>query len=371
MDDISQDKPVQAQAPKQMRRRLRLPLMFGGALAILLVTAYFYFTGGRYESTDDAYVQTATVAISADVAGRVQSIAVHDNQLVHKGEVLFRLDDTSYRIAVAQAQAQLAAARLKVQMLKAAYKQRLADVATAKANLKYAQTEYNRQRHLAATHLSTPAQLDQASHALADARSQLEAAQQGLNAAIASLAGNPEIKPSQHPQVQQAQAALDHAKLNLSDTVITAPSDGIVTRVEQLQVGNYIQAAVPVFALVSSRDVWIQANFKENQIAHMRPGQMATVHIDSYPDKTFTGKLVSLSPGTGTQFSVLPPENATGNWVKVVQRLPVRIELEHLNPAYPLRAGLSASVSVDTRYHRHLFGHTNTAKADTHDGGPA
>lgn len=365
MDDIRQDLPVadtpQLQTRKDRRKRLRLPLMLAGVLTILSVAAYVYFTGGRYESTDDAYVQTATVPISADVAGRVKSIAVQDNQQVHKGEVLFRLDDAKYRIVVDQARAQLAAARLKVQMHKATYRQRLADMAAAKANLKYAQTEYQRQHHLAATHLATRAQLDQASHSLAEARSQFDAAQQALKAAAAYLANKPDIAPDQHPAVQQAQAALDRAKLNLADTVVTAPSDGIVTRVEELQVGAYIQASTPVFALVSSQDIWIQANFKENQIAHMRPGQTAQVQIDSYPGQTFVGKLVSLSPGTGTQFSVLPPENATGNWVKVVQRLPVRIELDHLNSAFPLKAGLSASVSVDTHYHRHLFGHGGKA----------
>jgi membrane fusion protein (multidrug efflux system) len=156
--------------------------------------------------------------------------------------------------------------------------------------------------------------------------------------------------------VQQAQALLDRVKLNLSYTVVTAPSDGIVTRVEQLQVGSYINASAPVFALVSTGDTWIEANFKEDQLTHMRVGQTARVEVDSYPGKTFEGKVASVSPGTGSQFSVLPPENATGNWVKVVQRLPVRVELEHLDPAFPLHGGLSANVSVDTRHQRHLFG---------------
>lgn len=365
MDQSRHAEPALAdpQAPDKRvsRKRLRKPLMLGGALAIVVVAAYLYYTGGRYESTDDAYVQTATVTISADVPGRVSDISVNDNQQVHQGQVLFRLDDAKYRIAVKQATAQLASARMKVQMLKASYRQRKADVDTARANLTFAQKEYQRQHHMAQTHLSSQRQLDKAEHALADARSQFDAAQQALNAAIASLDGKPDIAPDQHPAVQQAQAALDQARLNLQDTVVKAPADGIVTRVEELQVGNYIQASVPVFALVANQHVWIQANFKENQIAHMRPGDRARVEIDSYPGKTFIGKLVSLSPGTGAQFSVLPPENATGNWVKVVQRLPVRIELDQLDPRYPLKAGLSASVSVDTRYQRHLFGPSRVA----------
>ncbi|MEJ2392246.1 MAG: HlyD family secretion protein [Gammaproteobacteria bacterium] len=366
MNDTRQDSPDtntrQARNKSEQRKRLRKPLMLAGAIAILAGAGYLYFTSGRYESTDDAYVKAATVAISADVAGRVNNIAVHDNQHVHKGDVLFRLDDATYRIAVDQARAALADARLKVQMLKATYRQRQADVATAQANLKFAQTEYRRQHHLAATRLASEVQLDRASHARADARSQLEAARQALNAAVASLAGNPEINPDQHPAVQQAQAKLNHALMNLQDTVVRAPTDGIVTRVEELQVGNYIQAATPVFALVSSHDIWIEANFKENQITHMHAGDIARVEIDSYPGKTFVGKLVSLSPGTGTQFSVLPPENATGNWVKVVQRLPVRIELVQQDARYPLKAGLSASVRVDTRYQRQLFGKARIVK---------
>ena len=182
------------------------------------------------------------------------------------------------------------------------------------------------------------------------------AAQQQIGAVVANLGGNPNIAPDKHPAVQQAQARLDRAKLDLSYTTIAAPSDGIVTRVDQLQVGSYIAASAPVFALVSTSDVWVEANFKEDQLTHMRVGQAATVKVDSYPGKSFAGKVASLSPGTGSQFSVLPPENATGNWVKVVQRLPVRVRLDAVDPAFPLHAGLSADVSVDTQHRRHLFG---------------
>jgi membrane fusion protein (multidrug efflux system) len=174
---------------------------------------------------------------------------------------------------------------------------------------------------------------------------------------VANLGGNPNIEVDRHPTVQHAQAVLDRAKLNLSYTVIEASTDGIVTRVEQLQAGTYITASAPVFALVVANDTWVEANFKENQLAHMRVGQQVDVHIDSYPGKTFAGTVVSVSPGTGSQFSLLPAENATGNWVKVVQRLPVRIELKSVNPTeYPLHGGLSATVDVDTQYERHLFG---------------
>src|SRR4029453_13427765 len=213
-----------------------------------------------------------------------------------------------------------------------------------------------RQKRLIASGIASQAQVDRATHALDEARARLAGVQHEITGAIAQLGGDPNIDPSKHPSVQQAKAALDRARLNLSYTAITAPRDGVVTRVEQLQVGNYVAASTPVFALVSTHDMWLEANFKEDQLGHMRAGQTARIKIDSYPGKTFTGRVVSVSPGTGSQFSLLPPENATGNWVKVVQRLPVRVELDEHDAAYPLHAGLSAVVDVDTGYQRHLFG---------------
>jgi membrane fusion protein (multidrug efflux system) len=354
---------------KDLRTRLRLPLMLLGLAVVIGLALYFYLSGGRYEETDDAYVQAAQVAISADIAGRVREVAVHDNQRVHTGEVLFRLDDAPLRIALADANAQLAAARLKVDMLKANYRQRLADLASAQDTLKYQQTEYERQRRLSASGIASQSQVDQALHALDDARARLAAVKQQLNAVVANLAGNPDIALERHPDVQQAQALVDRAQLNLSYAVVKAPADGVVTRVEELQVGSHINAAAPVFALVSDKDVWIEANFKEDQLAHMRPGQTAAVKIDSYPGRNFAGTVASVSPGTGSQFSVLPAENATGNWVKVVQRLPVRIELDHLDPAFPLKGGLSADVSVDTRHQRHLFGSAEASPVNASGAG--
>jgi membrane fusion protein (multidrug efflux system) len=375
MDESNQDKQnipgastPQALPAKDPRERLRLTLMLLGPIAVLAVAAYFYLSGGRFEATDDAYVQTARVAISADVAGRVKEVAVRDNQLVHKGDILFRLDEAPFRIAVEEASAQLATARLKVEVLKANYRQRQSDHAAAQDTLQFQQTEYDRQRRLSASGIASQSQVDHASHALDDARTQVEGVKQQISAIVANLAGNPNIEPEHHPEVQQAQALLDRTKLNLSYTVVTAPADGVVTRVEELQAGNYINASMPVFALVAAHEVWIDANFKEDQLAHMRPGQTATVQIDSYPGKTFEGKVASVSPGTGSQFSVLPPENATGNWVKVVQRLPVRIELDRLDPAFPLRGGLSADVRVDTGYQRHLFGAAEASPANASGG---
>jgi membrane fusion protein (multidrug efflux system) len=339
-----------------LKQRARLPLIILGPVVVIAIAAYFYLTGGRFVSTDDAYVATARVAISSNVSGRVVELAVHDNQFVHRGDLLYRLDDAPYRISVEEAEAQLATATLQVASLKANYLQRQSELTSAQETLAYQQSELERQRRLIASGISSQAQVDRATHSLDEARSRVAGAQHEVTAIVAQLGGNPHVEPARHPTVQQAQALLDRARLNLSYTVVNAPSDGVVTRVEQLQVGRFVEASTPVFALVSTNDVWLEANFKEDQLAHMRVGQSAAIEIDSYPGKTFKGKVVSVSPGTGSQFSALPPENATGNWVKVVQRVPIRIELEQMDPSYPLHGGLSASVNVDTQFQRHLFG---------------
>jgi membrane fusion protein (multidrug efflux system) len=349
--------PAVASARRQTRlQRLRWPLMSLGVLIVLAGGAYWYLTSGRYQSTDDAYTQAATVSISSNVAGRVIEVAVHDNQLVQRGTILFRLDDASFRIAVSDARARLAASRLQIESLKSTYQQRQVELRTARDSEAYAQQQFDRQSRLLGSGIASRAQYDQAAHALDEARQQVANVQQQIAAALASLDGNAQIAPERHPLVQEAQAALDRAQLELSYTVIKAPADGVVAKVEQLQVGDYIAASTPVFSLVSNRDVWIEANFKEVQLAHMRPGETARVHIDRFPGRDFTATVSSVSPSTGSQFSMLPPENATGNWVKVVQRVPVRLRLDDLDPALILQAGLSADVTVDTHVHDHEFG---------------
>jgi membrane fusion protein, multidrug efflux system len=334
---------------KTRLQRLRWPLMSLAAIAVLGGGAYFYIKGSRYQSTDDAYAQAATVSISADVGGRVSEIEVRDNELVRRGATLFKLDDAPFRIAVSDAAAHLADTRLQIESLKSTYRQRLVELRAARDTQTYAQQQYDRQTRLLASGVASQAQFDQAAHALDAARQQVANVQQQIGVALANLGGDPNIAAERHPLVAQAQAALDRAQLNLSYTVIRAPTDGVVAKVEQLQVGDTIAASVPVFALVSTRDVWIEANFKEVQLARMRPGQAATVEIDRYPGRRFSAEVTSVSPSTGSQFSMLPPENATGNWVKVVQRVPVRLQLTRVDEGFLLQSGLSANVIVDTR----------------------
>jgi membrane fusion protein, multidrug efflux system len=347
---------------RSLRERLRWPLMVGVPLVAAAAALYYYLTAGRYQTTDDAYVRAAQASISSNVSGRVSEIDVRDNQRVRRGDLLYRLDQRPFRIAVEESRARLASARLQIESLKATYRQRLADLSSARSALEYQRREYDRQMRLLQHGITSQSQADRALLARNEAEQNVAAVQQQITATLASLGGDPNIPVDQHPSVEQSQAELDRALLNLSYTTIAAPLDGVVTRVEQLQVGDYINAATPVFALVSTQDVWIEANFKEVQLARMRPGDSARVWIDAYPDRTFQALVTSVSPGTGAEFSLLPPENATGNWVKVVQRLPVRLQLQGDVPM--LRTGLSATVKVDTLSHQQLASDTREAPGE-------
>jgi membrane fusion protein (multidrug efflux system) len=339
---------------RPLRQRLRLPLMLAGPIVVALAAGWWYVTSGRYVETDDAYIQAAKTMISPDVAGRVIEVAVTDNQPVKKGQLLFRFDPITYQLTVDRDKAELAAARLQVNALKATYRQKLADEQSAEDTLSYQQREYDRQKRLLGSGVASQAQFDQAQNGLEVARQRVASTQHDIGNTLAQLGGNPDIPIDDHPMVQRAKAALGIAEVDLADTAIRAPDDGIVTKVEQVQVGDYITTATPVFSMMSNH-VWVEANFKETELTHMRPGQTATVEVDTYPDADFRAKVGSLSPGTGLTFSLLPPENATGNWVKVVQRLPVRLALDDTDPDHPLRAGMSVTVNVDTKFRRPML----------------
>jgi membrane fusion protein (multidrug efflux system) len=349
MNDTVKETPAQnTAAPAAWRKKLRMPLMIAGPALVVISAVYYYVTTGRYESTDDAYVNAARVSISTNVPGRVVELDVEDNERVQRGQILFRLDDRPYQVIVDEARAKLDNSRLQVEALKATYRKTLSELRSDEDTLAYENRETERQRRLLSSGISSQAQVDRAMHAQESAVQAVAAGRQQIETVLASLGGNPDVDPDKHPTVMQARAELERAMLNLSYTIITAPDQGIVTRVESLQVGDYVNAANPVFALLATHDLWVEANFKEVQLTNMKRGQTATVKIDTYPGRVFTAHVASLSPGTGSQFALLPAENATGNWVKIVQRLPVRIEVNNADPMHPLYAGLSATVKIDT-----------------------
>ncbi|HEY1750035.1 MAG TPA: HlyD family secretion protein [Caulobacteraceae bacterium] len=328
-------------------RAWRWPLMIGGPLLILAIAAYFVITGGRSESTDDSYVQAARVPVSASIGGRVIELDVSENQQVKKGQVLFRLDTRDFAASEAQAQAQVASARLQVEALQAAYRQQLATVKMANDTAAFDDREAARQKALMQAGVASRDQYETAVHNADMARQNVATAQQQLAHALADL-GGANMTPANHPSVLQAQAALNRANLSVSYGTVVAAQDGIVTRVEQLQVGSYVNPAQTLFWLVAGQP-WVEANFKEDQLAKMRVGQPATIHVDACPGSDFKGHVASFSPGAGQAFSPLPAQNATGNWVKVVQRLPVRVAFDKPPPDVCGAAGLSANVTVDVR----------------------
>lgn len=345
----------EADRPRSRLRRLRRPLLLLAPLVVLVGAVLFYLSGGRYEETDNAYLQAGLVAVSPNVAGRVTEVTVLNNQRVRTGDILFRIDPAPYQAAVDEATAQLAAARTEVGSLQANYGQGQSELAAAEQRAVFADREAARQKSLVAEGISSQAQYDQAVLAARTARQAIQTARQQNASVAASLSGRVNAPADAQPAVQRAQAALERARLNLGYTVVRAAQDGVVAKVDQLQVGNYVSAGRPVFSLAGTR-LWVEANFKENQLRYMRLGQPATVHVDAFPDLDLTAHVSSFSPGTGNSFSVLPAENATGNWVKVVQRLPVELTLGRVPADVPLHAGLSVKVTVDTGHQRHLFG---------------
>jgi len=339
---------VDTRAKPSFMRRMRWPMIVGGPLLIAAIVTYFVLTGGRTQTTDNAYVQIAKAPVAPSIAGRVTDIYVHENEQVKKGQVLFRLDVRDMQASAEAAQAQVANAAQQVGALRASYQQQQAMVQAAKDQLAYATTEAAREKNLANVGVASQIQVDQANHAVLAARQQLAGAQQQAAQVLANLGGDPNLAAHSAPAVMQAQAQLERARLNISYTTVVAPADGIVTRVEQMPLGTYLNASQTGFWLLSGQP-WVEANFKEDQLAHMKVGQRVSIKVDAYPDADITGHVASFSPGTGQAFSALPAQNATGNWVKVVQRLPVRIDFDKPPPGMAARAGLSAKVKVDVR----------------------
>jgi membrane fusion protein (multidrug efflux system) len=343
---------VVAMPGKTVRERLRRPLMLALPIVLAAFGAAYYLVEEPYVSTDDAFVRAAKITLNARVAGQAVEIAVHDNQHVRQGQVLFRIDPEPYQIAVDQAEARLASARLQIDGFKATYRQQQAELQSANDSAAYDEREYGRKKALVANDFTPREVYDKTETDLKVARQHVASIEQQIANTVVALNGDPDIEIDRHPTVRAAKAQLDRARLDLSYATVTAPDDGIVTRVDDLQVGNFVNPGTAVFSLLSSRRTWIEANFRETGLTYMRPGQEATIDVDAYPDRTFRAHVVSMSPGTGSDFAVLPPENATGNWVKVVQRLPVRLELDELDPSRPLFSGISVTARVDTGHRR-------------------
>jgi membrane fusion protein (multidrug efflux system) len=334
-----------AETPAPQRKLWRVVLLLSVPLLIAAVGGYFWLTSGRWISTDNAYVQQDKVAVTAEIAGPIVEVAVRENQAVKKGDLLFRIDPRPYRIALAQAEAQIAAAQVQVHRIQAETQGTGADIEGAQANLTFAERALGRQDELLERGFTTRARYDEALHGVQEARERLANARSEALVTRAQLADAP---ADNQPALQAARAARDKALLDLSRTAVRAPTDGYVTQTDRLQVGSAVVPGLAVVTVVRSGDVWIEANYKETDLDKMAPGQPVEVTLDAYPSARITGHVASIGRGTGSEFSVLPAQNASGNWVKVTQRVPVRIAIDN-SSGRQLLAGLSADVSVDTR----------------------
>ena len=340
-------------APKRKRGLVR-PILFALLPVALVVGGYDYVTGGQVMSTDNAYVAAQTLGVSTDVSGTVAAIEVHDNEAVERGQVLFRLKGESFRIALEGAQAQLGTVRNQVLTLQATYKQSVSQIEQAKADLPYYETAFKRQQDLMSSAVASRAIFDQAQHDLVSTRQRVSVAQANAQAMLAQLGGDMNQAVEQNPFYLQAKAAVDNAQRDLNDTVVRAPFDGIVTNVDALQVGQYLQASQAGFSLISTSNMWVEASPKETELTYVRPGQAAVVTVDTYPGLEWKGTVASISPASGSSFSLLPAQNTTGNWVKVVQRIPMRVRLDADPSKPPLRVGMSVVVGVETSHARGL-----------------
>jgi membrane fusion protein (multidrug efflux system) len=330
-----------SEAQKAKRSRMRMILMLVVPALLLLGGLYLWLASGGSESTDNAQVKTDIVSVTAQVTGPVIEVGVQNGNHVKRGDVLFRIDPAPFRVALENAEAQLAAARLQTTQLRTQAAGTGADITGARANLAIKQNALDRQSALLKKGFTTRSDYDDALNDVKTAEKQLADAQ--ARAANAQAA----IAPGQQPSVAQAQAAVDKARLDLERTVVRAPMAGEVANSDRLQIGTQIVSGVGAVSIVHGDSAWIEANFKEKQLADMRPGQPATVKIDAYPGDKFKAHVESVGAGTGSEFSLLPAQNANGNWVKVTQRVPVRIVFDG-RPSKPMIAGLSAVVTVDT-----------------------
>ena len=343
-------------AKKFPRKRLRTILLIALPLLAVAAGAGLFLSGGRYISTDNAYVGAQKVLITPDISGKVARVIVREGQRVKAGDELFEIDREPFRIAVDQANARIASVRTNFATLKINLQSftELAELAQRNAELKKRDVE--RKKALADSRAGSLVDAETAASAQLTAQLQARVAVQRKSEALNQLLNDPDLPIEKFPAYMQAAAALEQAQRDLDHTVLRAPIDGMATQVNNIQLGRFVTAGTPVFAVIDDTAPWVDANPKETDITNLQIGQRATVFVDTFPDTVFFGTVESVSPGTGAQFAILPPQNASGNWVKVVQRVPVRIRLERDPALSGLRAGMSVIVDIDTGKRRSLFG---------------
>jgi len=330
--------------------------LFGLLPLALVIGGIWYVMGGQIMSSDNAYVNAEIVGISTDVAGIVQDVDVHENQHVTEGQVLYRLEPLQFQIALDNAKANLAQTALTINSMKVDYKRMLSDVAAQQAQVDLDQVNYNRAQMLLSTNTVPQANYDQAKANLDSDKAKLESLRQQAAVQLAKLGGNADIPTEQQPQYQQIDAQVAEAQRQLDHTVIKAPFGGIVTNVPAIAPGKYLAASTTAFFLVDTDHVWVDSNPKETELTYVRVGQPVTITVDTYPGVEWHGKVESIAPAAAQQFSLLPAQNTSGNWVKVVQRIPIRVSVDDTGDMKkpPLRAGMSVEINVDTGHARGL-----------------
>jgi membrane fusion protein, multidrug efflux system len=343
-----------ASARQSRIERLRWGLMAGGVLAVMIGAGSYWLSTGRWVETDDAYVQADSMTLSTDVSGVVASIPVHEGQAVTKGETLFTLDPEKFQIALDNARANLAQIRLNIEAAKADYQAALRDTAAKQQQVNSDQATYDRFAALVKQHAVTEQETDDARYKLAADQQAVRASESQARALLAKLDGNPDVAVEDMPSFKQAQAQVAEAEREMNHSVVRAPFNGIVTQVNKLQIGMYLGASTAAFGLVSTDHVWVEAQPKETQLTYAQNGDPVDVSFDIYPGRTWSGTVESVAPATDQNFSLLPAENSSGNWVKVVQRIPVRVRVEMKPGDPPLRAGMSADIDIDTGHVRTL-----------------
>ena len=333
------------------RFALRTVLLVVVPLAAAAIGIYIYAESGRYVTTENAYIKSNVIAISSDVSGRVEWVGVEDSTLVRKGQILFRLDQQPFKIALDRSEAELDLVRTQVEHLRADYHEAVTQVVTEEERVKFLTRQLSRHKKLMDRKLGSEQAYDVAAHDLSLAKRQVRVLRQRVQRALRSLGGNPDIKVEEHARFLRARAERDQAAIAWADTSIEAPVDGIVSNMK-LQAGEYVEEGDAVFTIIENGTVWVEANLKETQLTHVLQGQSASIIIDAYPGVEWPATVDAIAPATGAEFSVLPPQNATGNWVKVVQRIPVLLDVEQPPKGNPLRAGMTVTVAIDTERER-------------------